>query len=110
MNVAFLFNSDHPSLGGWYGGSLLELILGSGVLQPIDTCGVSVGDVLTFSAASDSSTPTRAYHEKLCRQVYVPRGYERLDGQVIESLLKKATRRSPVRAVQRSDSRNAVQA
>ena len=73
MNIAFLFNSDHPSLGGYYGPPVMDLILGAEVLQKSNRhMRVSVGDILTYSAAARSNTPTMDYLIMLCRAVYQP--------------------------------------
>lgn len=67
MNVAFLFNSDDPKLGASYGLPIMESILATKVLQSKSrNMRVSIGDILTFMAASTSSTPTYAYLHQLC--------------------------------------------
>lgn len=68
MNIALLFNSDHPSLGGWYGYSVMQKILSTGVLQTADrNMRVSVGDISTYGSV-------RSYTERvqLCEAVYQP--------------------------------------
>jgi hypothetical protein len=73
MNVAVLFNSDHPTLGGWYGASVMQRILGTNVLQSADrNMRVSVGDVLTFGAVSNSANRTIGRLIALCKEVYRP--------------------------------------
>ncbi len=48
MNVAFLFNSDHPSIAGCYGPRVMEKVLQTGVLQAAQrSMRVSVGDTGT---------------------------------------------------------------
>ena len=79
MNVAFLFNSDHPTLGSYYLPPVMELILGAGVLQTTERqMRVSSGDILTYSAAAGRDTPTIAFLKELCEAVYVPMGFDRL--------------------------------
>jgi hypothetical protein len=92
MNVAFLFNSDHSSLGGYYGPPVMDLILGAGVLQATDRhMRVSVGDILTYMATCNSSTPTSTYLEKLCQAVYQPVQFDRLDKPRLASTFTTAT-------------------
>ncbi|WP_254459736.1 hypothetical protein [Xanthomonas sacchari] len=89
MNVAFLFNSDHPDLGSCYGGRVMDLILGSNILQGESRpMRVSVGDILTFSQSKD-----RTYDalEKLCRNVYVPISFDRLKKPQLEVTYNTAT-------------------
>ena len=53
MNVAFLFNSDDPSLGTCYGDAVLRLIAGTGVLQKhLRPMRVSIGDTGTYAAVA----------------------------------------------------------
>lgn len=79
MNIALLFNSDHPALGGWYGGAVMDRILGTNELQAVNrSMRISVGDVLTYSAASRSKTPTLASLVQLCQAVYRPKDFDRL--------------------------------
>lgn len=79
MNIAFLFNSDHPSLGGWYGGAVMDRVLGANELQVADRhMRVSIGDILTYGAAADSETPTVQFLVQLCRAVYKPNRFDRL--------------------------------
>lgn len=60
MNVAFLFNSDHPDLDRYYGGPVMDLVLGAHVLQGESrSMRVSVGDVLTYSAVSQDLRRSR---------------------------------------------------
>ena len=92
MNVAFLFNSDHPSLGSYYGPPVMDMVLGSGILQgegrPMR---VSVGDILTFSAVSQSKNPTYDFLEKLCRKLYTPDSFDRLNYPKLEATFRTAT-------------------
>ena len=79
MNIALLFNSDHPTLGRWYGPPVVERILGTRVLQEAKRfMRVSEGDILTFSAATKGTNPTRAGLVELCRSVYQPKEFDRL--------------------------------
>ncbi len=92
MNVAFLFNSDHPSLVGYYGPLVMEHILETGVLQNTDRqMRISVGDILTFMAASTSETPTYDYLQKLCELVYQPVLFDRLDRARVRGTFTTAT-------------------
>lgn len=92
MNVAFLFNSDHPALGSYYGGPVLELILGANVLQAESrSMRVSVGDVLTYRLASQSKDSTYAALDKLCRAVYVPVSFDQLNKPKLEATYTTAT-------------------
>lgn len=92
MNVAFLFNSDHPSLGGYYGPPVMGLILGTGALQADNRhMRVSVGDILTYMAASQSSTPTFAYLKELCAAVYQPILFDQLDKTRLSDTFTTAT-------------------
>ncbi|WGK62277.1 hypothetical protein QAO71_03305 [Halopseudomonas sp. SMJS2] len=92
MNVAFLFNSDHPDLGGYYGGPVMDLVLGANVLQGESrSMRVSVGDILTFSAVSQSKDRTYGALGKLCRAVYVPVSFARLKKTQLEATYATAT-------------------
>ena len=86
MNVAFLFNSNHPSLGGYYGPPVMDLILSAGVLQNLNRhMRVSVGDILTYGAV-----PSRRL-EELCRSVYQPVTFGRLKRASLEAVFTTAT-------------------
>jgi hypothetical protein len=90
MNIAFLFNSAHPSLGSWY--PILERLLGANELQNAGRhMRVSVGDIGTYGAAARSATPTVAYHVDLCRLVYQPTNYDRVIRNKLEGIYAKAT-------------------
>jgi hypothetical protein len=92
MNIAFLFNSDHPSYGGDYGGPIMELILSAGVLQRAQRhMRVSIGDILTYGAAAQSKTPTIGFLVKLCRAVYSPVIFDRLLRDRLEATHGRAT-------------------
>jgi hypothetical protein len=87
MNIAFLFNSDHPSLGGYYGPSVMRRILSTGVLQKADRhMRVSVGDILTYG-----STRTLSSLIKLCNTVYQPIDFDRLIRDRLDATHGKAT-------------------
>ncbi len=87
MNVAFLFNSDHPLLGGFYGSPIMERILGTQVLQRTSRhMRVSIGDILTYSSVSTSEEL-----ENLCRGVYVPFSLDLLLKERLEKTYSTAT-------------------
>ena len=89
MNVAFLFNSDHPSLGGYYGIPLLEKVLSTGSLQKSSRfMRVSVGDIMTHMA---SAGKTFEYLESLCHEVYKPRDYDRIHWNALHATYRTAT-------------------
>lgn len=80
MNVAFLFNSDHSSLGGYYGPPVMDSILSTGVLQnSARQMRVSIGDILTHMAGSQGSSDPRSYIKNLCNELYQPIHFDRLD-------------------------------
>ena len=92
MNVAFFFNSDHPSLGTYYGPPVMKRILGTRALQKANRhMRVSIGDILTYGAASSSRTPTKANLIRLCRAVYRPKAFDRLIIDRLEATHGKAT-------------------
>lgn len=92
MNIAFLFNSDDPVFGGYYGPPIMRLILKTGVLQNADrNMRVSVGDVLTFSAVSRSRNRTFAALQKLCKRVYRPVEFDRLEKEKLSETFTTAT-------------------
>lgn len=92
MNIAFLFNSDHESLGGWYGHTVMEKILGAQVIQATERhMRISVGDILTYSAAARSKTPTKSYLNEPCRAVYRPTHFDRLNYIRLEETHGNAT-------------------
>ncbi|WP_355506393.1 hypothetical protein [Xanthomonas cannabis] len=92
MNIAFLFNSDHPTLGGYYGGPVMDSVLSANILQGESrSMRVSVGDILTFSAVSQSEDRTYAALETLCRAVYVPVSFDRLKKPQLEDTYNNAT-------------------
>jgi hypothetical protein len=92
LNVAVLFNSDDPSLGGWYGASVMRHILGANVLQSVDrNMRVSVGAVLTMSAVSRSANRTLADLVRVCRALYRPTRLDLLIADRLEATHGKAT-------------------
>lgn len=92
MNIAFLFNSDHESLGDWYGYSVMRKVLEAQVLQEANRhVRVSVGDILTYSVAAKSRTPSMGYLVELCRAVYRPTHFDHLDRKRLEDTHGKAT-------------------
>ena len=66
MNVAFLFNSDHQSLGGYYGPPIKRAILGTRVLQE-SSRRVPQVSILRPGKAQLSITP----HLQASRSLYV---------------------------------------
>jgi hypothetical protein len=79
VNVAFLFNSDHPSLGSYYGPPVMDRILGAQVLQTTNRrMRVSLGDILTYGATSQIKSPTITSLIELCQLVYQPMSFDRL--------------------------------
>ncbi len=92
MNVALLFNSDHTSLGGYYGPPVMDRILGAGVVQKTNRyMRVSIGDILTYGAASASETPTVAFLVELCRKAYQPRVFDQIIRDRLEVTHGKCT-------------------
>lgn len=92
MNVAFLFNSDHESLCGEYGSPVMRKILGAGVLQTsARTLRVSVGDILTYSAATQSATPKKEYLMEICKATYTPVHLDFLLRQRLRATFGRAT-------------------
>jgi phage FluMu protein gp41 len=74
MNIAIFYNSDHPDLGSWYGGSVMRRVLGSGVLQTTNRhMRVSVGDILTYPMTTSGRRKTLSDVIDLCRAVYTPK-------------------------------------
>ncbi|HIF6100359.1 TPA: hypothetical protein ACX3GU_004645 [Vibrio parahaemolyticus] len=89
MNVAFLFNSDHPSLEMFYGMAILEKVLASGELQKSSRfMRVSIGDILTYGM---SAGKTYDQLEELCHKVYVPNNYDRLNWNALRATYRTAT-------------------
>lgn len=92
MNIAFLFNSDHPSFCGYYGPPIMNLVLGAGVLQSeTRSMRVSVGDILTLRAATQRGLRTHDDLEQLCRRVYVADAFRRLNMERLEGTFRTAT-------------------
>ncbi|ENK1257747.1 hypothetical protein AB2066_004368 [Vibrio vulnificus] len=89
MNVAFLFNSDHSSFGGYYGIPILEKVLATGELQKSSRfMRVSIGDILTYSV---SAGKTYDQLEELCHKVYVPSNYDRISWTALRGTYRTAT-------------------
>lgn len=87
MNVAFLFNSDHPTLGSFYGYPIMKAILGSGVLQKASrNMKVGMGDILTHRASR-----TRSEIAKVCEKTYTPVSLDLLRYSGLEETFGKAT-------------------
>src|SRR5579884_3472772 len=79
MNATFLFNSDHPSLGGCYGLCVMDRILSTGVLQQANRhMRVSIGDILIYDAAVNDETLTSSFLTRLCHAVYRPKSFDHL--------------------------------
>lgn len=92
MNIAFLFNSDHPTLGGYYRGPIMDAVLSANVLQGVSrSMRISVGDILTFSALSQGEDRTYAALERLCHAVYIPASFDRLRRPELEATYTTAT-------------------
>jgi len=92
MNIAFLFNSDHPNLGGYYGLPIIESILDTNVLISENrNMRVSEGDILTYFAASRSKNSTYETLENICGSVYVPDSYDKLISDKLEATYSSAT-------------------
>jgi hypothetical protein len=92
VNIVFLFNSDHPSLGSYYGPPVRDRILGARVLQKAERhMRVCLGDILTYGAIAHS--PTRTYKAliELCNAVYRPRGLDLLIRSRLEPTYDRAT-------------------
>ena len=93
MNVTFLFNS-RLSIRRWLLllPPIMRLILASGVLQASNRhMRVSTGDVLTYSAAARSPTPTRTFLVELCKRVYQPSELDMLLRVRLEATYAHAT-------------------
>lgn len=87
MNVAFLFNADHPTLGSFYGYPIMKAILGSGVLQKASrNMKVGMGDILTHRASR-----TRSEIAAVCRKTYTPVSLDLLRRSSLEQTFGKAT-------------------
>jgi len=70
----------------------MDLILGTGVLQTANrNMRVSIGDILTYMRAANSSTPTVSYLEQLCRTVYHPVKFDRLIQERLTPTFKTST-------------------
>lgn len=92
MNVAFLFNSDHEKYNGFYGYPILKLILEKNIIQKSNrNIKVSVGDILTFSTASQSKTPTYEYFYELNKKVYTPHNFNYLIQPKLTELSRTVT-------------------
>ncbi len=74
MNVAFLFDSQNPTLGGSYGYTVMGMILGTGVLQASNRhIRISRGEVLTSSIVLLAESPTSQRLIEVCEKVYAPK-------------------------------------
>jgi len=92
MNVAFLFNSNHQTLGAWYGGSVMEIILKAGALRTTKRqMRISVGDILThFSFNENTRDGSMIPTAKLNQEVYKPHEFDRLLHPALEETLGKS--------------------
>lgn len=89
MNIAFLFNADHDSLGSFYGAQIYDYILTSGILQKTKRgMRVSIGDILTFST---SAGETFEYFNSLCQRIYSPKYYDRLQYNALTKTYLEST-------------------
>lgn len=92
MNVAFLFNSDHEIFNGFYGLPIMKKILETNVLQNTNrNIKISEGDILTFSAISQSQDRTYEAFYKLNKKVYSPVFFKNLIQPKLENISKIAT-------------------
>lgn len=92
MNIAYLFNSDHEMFKGSYGFPILKYILETNALQPTNrNIKISVGDILTFSAISQSKVRTYEAFYKLNEKVYTPQKFNYLIQPKLRDTSKIAT-------------------
>lgn len=92
MNVAFLFNSDDESLGSIYGITIMKKILEKKVLHNCNRhMRISIGDILTFSAAANSNDKTFTHLEQICNSVYIPKNFNHLKINELKKLYTSAT-------------------
>ncbi len=92
MNIAYLFNSDHEMFNGFYGLPILKNILETKTLQATNrNIKILVGDVLTFSAISQSKTRTYEAFYKLNEKVYTPQQFNYLIQPKLRETSKIAT-------------------
>jgi len=92
MNIAFLFNSDHPSFDGYYGRPIMDKILGTQELQRTNRhMKVSIGNILTYSTVVESKTPQISSLIKLCHALYRPKNFNHLIHDRIEATHGNAT-------------------
>ena len=89
LNIAFLFNSDHESLSGYYGPEVMRSILSANVLQNTNRqMRVSIGDIPTYMASAGKNIK---YLESLCENVYTPVNYDQLNIDELSDTYTKAT-------------------
>ena len=78
MDIALLFNPQHPTLGGMYGYAVMRLIVGTGVLQSCNRhMRISRGDVITTSTAAS-------------KELFVPRNLDLLIDERDDALFRPA--------------------
>lgn len=92
MNIAFLFNSDHESLGAMYGLSIMKKIMETGVLQKANRhMRVSIGDVLTYPRVSASNDRSLLHLLTLCQGLYRTTNFDNLLQDRLDDTHGKAT-------------------
>ncbi|WP_151900319.1 hypothetical protein [Sulfurimonas hydrogeniphila] len=92
MNIAFLFNSDHPMFNGFYGLPILKTIIKTNVFQNTNrNIKISEGDILTFSAIAQSQNNTYEAFYKLNEKVYTPHKFNKLIQPKLQIVSKNAT-------------------
>lgn len=76
MNIAFFFNSNHKTLGDFYGHTIMEWILKTNILQSEKrNMRVCIGDILTaFRCLNGEAVEIK----KLCSLVYEPNIFDKL--------------------------------
>lgn len=92
MNIAFLFNSDHESLGGCYGLAVLKRILDTQELQRVNRhMRVSIGDIPTTLTAIGKGKRSISFLVELCHSLYKPKLFNQLIYERIEKTYGMAT-------------------
>lgn len=87
MNAAFLFNSDDPKFGGYYGPPIRNAILSSEILQNSNRhLKVSIGDVLIYSHSESTS-----HYIDLAEKIYFWHPWQELFDDRIRSTYLNAT-------------------
>ena len=92
MNIAFLFNADHESLGACYGSQIMKKILQANIIQNCSRyMRILIGDILTFQIASESDNPTYDGLEQICKKVYIPKNFDHLKNDLLRNTFRTAT-------------------